>query len=136
MRGDTHSSWEDLLAAERHLQALEGVSKGCPHCRDAPWGVSEAATSPVLSQTPRGRAVALGIVLSAPETPHGAALHWGPRRNRHFRNTLLETLCREAPGTSHRRLVSYSVIIATRALASDICDRERLSRYSKASGMS
>src|SRR5436305_11844951 len=89
MRGDTHSSWEDLLAAERHLQALEGVSKGCPHCRDAPWGVSEAATSPVLSQTPRGRAVALGIVLSAPETPHGASLHWGPRRNRHFRDTLL-----------------------------------------------
>src|SRR3954451_17114472 len=67
---------------------LEGVSKGCPHCRDAPWGVSEAATSPVLSQTPRGRAVAFGIVFSAPETPHGASLQWGPRRNRHFRNTL------------------------------------------------
>src|SRR5436305_9882406 len=87
MRGDTHSSWEDLLAAERHLQALEGVSKGCPHCRAAPWGVSEAATSPVLSQTPRGRAVALGIVLSAPETPHGASLHWGPRRNRKITRT-------------------------------------------------
>jgi len=40
---------------------------------DAPWGVSEAATSPAPSQTSRGRAVALGIVLSAPETPHGAS---------------------------------------------------------------
>ena len=78
-----------MAALGRHV-ASEGVSKGCPHCRDAPWGVSEAATSPVLSQTPRGRTVALGIVLSAPETPHGASLQWGPRRNRHLRDTLLD----------------------------------------------
>src|SRR5436309_13132906 len=75
----------------------QGVSKGCSHCRDAPWGVSEAATSPVLSQTPRGRAVALGIVLSAPETPHGASLHWGPRRNRHFRDTPLRRSLQSQP---------------------------------------
>src|SRR3954466_10931145 len=75
------------MDAEILPESAQRVSKGCPHCRDAPWGVSEAATSPVLSQTPRGCAVALGIVLSAPETPHGASLQWGPRRNRHFRDT-------------------------------------------------
>src|SRR5436305_4170506 len=63
--------------ASRVPWGLRGCLERMPHCRDAPWGVSEAATSPVLSQTPRGRAVALGIVLSAPETPHGASLHWG-----------------------------------------------------------
>src|SRR4051812_38889340 len=65
------------MDAEILPESAQRVSKGCPHCRDAPWGVSEAAASPVLSQTPRGRAVALGIVLSAPETPHGASLQWG-----------------------------------------------------------
>src|SRR3954469_23009368 len=75
--------------------ASEGVSKGCSHCRDAPWGVSEAATSPVLSQTPRGRAVALGIVLSAPETPHGASLQWGAQTESPLSRHPLRALMRK-----------------------------------------
>jgi hypothetical protein len=58
-----------------------GKGRGClgtrPHCRDAPWGVSGAATSAVFSRTLRGgRTVANWIVLSASETPHGASLQW------------------------------------------------------------
>ena len=53
---------------------LEGVSKGYSHCRDAPWGVSEAERTILLS-TVRPRIIREDTAdVAAPETPHGASL--------------------------------------------------------------
>src|SRR4051812_28871811 len=57
---------------EAHLAPAAGSL-----CRDAPWGVSEAAASASQSPTPRGNAVAGGNKDTAAETPHGASLQWG-----------------------------------------------------------
>ncbi|HEX4498731.1 MAG TPA: beta-ketoacyl synthase N-terminal-like domain-containing protein [Thermoanaerobaculia bacterium] len=54
------------------LDGDQGPQISRPHCRDAPWGVSEAETTvrPPDSPTP-------GTATAAPETPHGASLQWG-----------------------------------------------------------
>jgi hypothetical protein len=59
------------------LNGLEDASKGCSHCRDAPWDVSEAEKTIQWGPArPRGvREITADV--TAPETPHGASLQWG-----------------------------------------------------------
>ncbi len=50
---------------------------GFSHCRDAPWGVSEAEKMACFA-TERPRDLGdCEADLTAPETPHGASLQWG-----------------------------------------------------------
>jgi len=90
-------------SAERHpgegatVQRREQKDVGMPpvlppQCRDAPWGVSEAAMSLQIPDQVHGHPMASDragatsrpirhldprTVLAAAETPHGASLHWG-----------------------------------------------------------
>jgi acyl transferase domain-containing protein/SAM-dependent methyltransferase len=56
----------------RVLDGDQGPKISRPHCRDAPWGVSEAETTVRPPDSP-----APGTETAAPETPHGASLQWG-----------------------------------------------------------
>jgi hypothetical protein len=59
------------LTVDRPKKVLGKDQISRPHCRDAPWGVSEAekTVKPLDSPTP-------GTETAAPETPHGASLQW------------------------------------------------------------
>jgi hypothetical protein len=90
--------WRLKLSRGRAAQGWDSqrVSRkgSFPHCRDAPWGVSGAATSAVFSRMLRGHTVDNWIVLSASETPHGASLQWivdGMPLSRHPLRECLES---------------------------------------------
>src|SRR5262249_17755861 len=57
----------------------EDIWKVPRHCRDAPWGVSGAATSAVFSPTPRGRTVPMGSFSPPRRRPTGRLYSGGGR---------------------------------------------------------
>src|SRR5215213_3939247 len=84
-----------LLVSTRWIEgysiptAPEGVWKGPPNV-ETPRGASprRGRTVPLATTRPRGVWKGRDDV-AAPETPHGASLHWGAcLQNRHFSDTL------------------------------------------------
>src|SRR3954451_13046807 len=105
------------MDAEILPEIAQRVSKGCPHCKDAPWGVSEAAASPVPCslRRPAGAPWHLGSSSPPRRRPTGRLYSGGPDGIAHFRDTLPD---RAHPSQSQKKSLFVSASSSSGRLAS------------------